>query len=142
MQQHKTVEEVASRTGQPARRLGVWCATGQLTCEPVDGTWALPDSEIPKIRALAHRLGRLPGGRCAVALALPTSKAGAEVATQVAKRLGLEYSDLRQAQLAVDGAERALVVWPHTAQARAAAALADLADELDGELIDASLEAG
>ncbi|HWH24254.1 MAG TPA: hypothetical protein VNW68_05100, partial [Candidatus Limnocylindria bacterium] len=132
-QQLRTVDEVARVTHQPARRLRDWCATGQLACEPVGRSWEMPESEIPRALGLAAQPGRLPRGRCAVALALPAGALRNGVSSDIAKRLGLSESELSVACLAIDGSERALVVWPRASQTTAVEALAALADELGGE---------
>jgi hypothetical protein len=136
MQRLMRLEDVAALTRQPPRRLRQWCATGQLACEPAGMSWEIGESQIPRISALAGQPGRLPGGRRAAALALPASAAGPPLIRQIAQRLSLAEADLALATVAIDRVERALIVWPERSQENAASALAGLADELEGELLD------
>jgi hypothetical protein len=138
MQRLMRLEDVAALTRQPPRRLRQWCATGQLECEPAGTSWEIGESQVPRISALAGQPGRLPGGRRAAALALPSSAAGPSLVRQVAQRLRLAESDLALATVALDGVELTLVVWPERSQENAGPALAGLADELEGELLDGS----
>lgn len=138
MQRLMSVEDAAALTSQPPRRLRQWCATGQLVCERSGMAWEIEESQVDRIPGLAGQLGRLPDGRWAAALALPAWAAGPAIVRQVAQRLSLSQSDLALATVAIDGTERALLVWPVRSQASAAQALAGLADEVKGELLESS----
>lgn len=139
MQDPRSVEEVAARTGQPARRLRDWCATGQLVCERAGESWQMEESQVPRVRALAAQLGRhAANGHAVVGLVLPSASAVPSVTRQVAQRLGVDEAALTLAQIVLDGAERALIVWPPVARAGAAEALDGLVTEVGGELLDSN----
>ena len=133
-----TLPEVTHRTGQPLRRLRLWCATGRLSCERADGMWTLEERQIPLVVALGLGHGRLDDSRRVIALAVPKANLGPDVAERVERAIGLEAGAVTLAELALDGQDHVIATWssgidPDGRLGR----LSELADELGADLLEA-----
>jgi hypothetical protein len=130
------IDKAAQRTGQPVRRLRQWCATGMIRCERDGRGWLIPEAEMGRVRSIAAE--RTVGGsdRSARALIVPRSALGsANLRDQVAGELQIPGRTVSVDRLAMDGQAYVIATWPIAANARGSA-LAELAEELDGELLD------
>jgi hypothetical protein len=127
---------VAERTGQPVRRLRQWCATGTLRCERDGRGWLLPATELPRVVANAAARALLASNRKARALVVPNVAVGyVDLKHEVADRLRRPEQNVSVSMLMIDGQEYVIATWPDADGGRATAAVADLAEELGGELL-------
>jgi hypothetical protein len=131
-----SLDGAAQQTGQPVRRLRQWCATGRIRCERDRRGWLVPEVELARIRSIAAaRTGR-GSDRSARALVVPRFTLGsANLQGQVAQGLRIPATTVALDALTIDGQPYVIATWPSAADARGSA-LADLAEELDGELLD------
>ena len=136
-----SVVAAAKATGQPARRLRNWCATGKLDCERQDGEWQLPLVQLLRVPALAaERDHAIAAGRPVAAL-VPVTTASPELPAEIARRLNLPENSVSTSSLALDGQEYVVAVW------RAGdgvppdlTPVIDLVEQLGGELLDGEVE--
>lgn len=131
-----SIDEAAQRTGQSVRRLRQWCATGRIRCERDRRGWLIPDAEIGRVRSIAAaRIARGSDGS-ARALVIPGSAFGpANLREQVADELRIPAKTVAMDMLTIDGQAYVIATWPSAADTRGSA-LAELAEQLDGELLD------
>lgn len=130
------IDEAAQRTGQPVRRLRQWCATGRIRCERDGRGWLIPETEIGRVRSVAAERTVRGSNRSARALIVPRSALGsAKLRDQVAGELQISAGTVSLGSLTIDGQAYVIATWPIAAEARGSA-LADLAEKLDGELLD------
>lgn len=128
--------DVAERTGQPIRRLRQWCATGSLRCERDGRGWLIPETELPRVVANVAARALLASNRKARALVVPNVALGSvDLRQEVAHRLQRPEQTVSVSTLVIDGQEYAIATWPEAIGGRATAAVADLAEELGGELL-------
>ncbi|HET7027013.1 MAG TPA: hypothetical protein VFI28_04940 [Candidatus Limnocylindrales bacterium] len=125
----------AVRTGQPARRIREWCATGKLECERNSDGWLIPSDGLDTVRSLGAERDHVATDHHVVALALP-APAEVDVAAEIARRLRLPPSSVSLGRLAIDGREYVVAVWRNEPDVDDLTSLATLADEFDGELLD------
>jgi len=136
-----SVSAAAAQTGQPARRIREWCATGKLECERDAAGWLIGEDLLEGVRALGSERAHIATDHRAVALALPAT-IDLDVGAEVAKRLGLGLESVSLSRLAIDGREYVVAVWPARIGLGDLTALATLADEFDGELLDGMATGG
>jgi len=130
------LSEMAERTGQPLRRLREWCATGLLECERRELGWLIHPSQAALVaRLAAEREGRVRVKK-AIGVAIPAEIAPADLGEEVASRLRMPRTSLVLSRLAIDGRDYVLAVWPDADGLGGLTDVADLADELGGELLD------
>jgi excisionase family DNA binding protein len=130
------IDEAAQRTGQPVRRLRQWCATGRLRCERDRRGWLIPEAEIARVSSIAATRAVRGSDRTARALVVPRSARGStNLRGQVAAELRIPTTTVSIDGLTIDGQAYVIATWPGLADSRGSA-LADLAEELDGELLD------
>jgi hypothetical protein len=130
------IDKAAQRTGQPVRRLRQWCATGKIRCERDGRGWLIPEAEIGRVRSIAAERTVRGSNRSARALIVPRSALGsANLRDQVAGGLQIPGRTVSLDMLTIDGQAYVIATWPIAADARGSA-LAELAEELDGELLD------
>ena len=131
-----TLDAVSKRSGISVRRLREWCATGRLKADKFHGTWLLPRSELPRVAELAAE--RIDPARITAPLALlvPADVAPRNLATQIANRLGLAASSIALRGLAIDGQAYVVAVGKDGSELGDQPALAELADEIGGQLLD------
>jgi hypothetical protein len=128
--------DVAERTGQPIRRLRQWCATGRLRCERDGRGWLLPETELPRVVANVAAQVLLASNRKARALVVPNVAVGSvDLRDEVAHRLQRPEQAVSVSTLMIDGQEYVVATWPDSDGGTAPAAVADLAEELGGELL-------
>jgi hypothetical protein len=130
------IGEAAKSTGQPVRRLRQWCATGRIRCERDGRGWLIPATEIGRVRVIAAERA-VPGfNRGARALVIPRSTRGtANLRDQVAAELQIPAETVSTGGMTIDGQAYLIATWPSAADARGSA-IAELAELLDGELLD------
>jgi hypothetical protein len=131
-----TIAAAAARTGQPERRVREWCATGMLECEHDGGLWLVPEGEMAHLADLAEAREHIATRKTPVGLALPLPIDATDVRAEVARRLGVAQDEVALSRLAIDGREYVVAVWPRADFRRELPSLAELADELGGELLD------
>jgi hypothetical protein len=130
------IDEAAQRTGQPVRRLRQWCATGRLRCERDPRGWLIPEAEIGRVGSIAAARTIRGSDRSARALVVPRAAGGStNLRGLVAAELRIPARTVSIDGLTIDGQAYVIATWPGVADARGGA-LADLAEELDGELLD------
>ena len=130
------IDEAAQRTGQPVRRLRQWCATGRIRCERDGRGWLVPEAEIGRVRSVAAERTVRGSDRSARALIVPRSALGAaNLRDQVAGELQIPTTAVSLDRLTIDGQAYVIATWPIAADARGSA-LAELAEKMDGELLD------
>jgi hypothetical protein len=130
------LEEVAQRTGQTVRRLRQWCATGSLRCERDEHGWLVPESELPRVIANAAERILRASNRSARAIVVPSSGVGAvDLGKEVARRLQRPARAVSLSRLMIDGQEYVIATWPDADGGGATPAVAELAEELGGELL-------
>jgi len=130
------IDEAARRTSQPVRRLRQWCATGRIRCEHDGQGWLIPEAEIGRARAIGAARVVRGSDRSARALVVPGSILGsANLREQVAGGLRIPTADVSMDALTIDGQAYVIAMWPRAADARGSN-LAELAEHLDGELLD------
>jgi hypothetical protein len=130
------LSDVAERTGQPIRRLRQWCATGSLRCERDGRGWLLPATELPRVVANVAARALLASNRKARALVVPNVAVGSvDLKHEVAHRLQRPERTVSVSTLMIDGQEYVIATWPDADGGMATAAVADLAEELGGELL-------
>jgi hypothetical protein len=130
------LDEVTQRTGQPARRLRQWCATGSLRCERDGRGWLIPESEVPRVIANAAERTLRASDRSARALVVPNSSVGqVDLEQEVARRLQRPVKSISTSKLMIDGQEYLIATWPDADRGDATSAVAKLAEELGGELL-------
>jgi hypothetical protein len=130
------LDEVAQRTGQTVRRLRHWCATGSLRCERDGRGWLIPETELPRVIAnAAERLLRA-SNHSARAIVVPNSAVGSiDLGVEVARRLQRPANAVSMSRLMIDGQEYVIATWPDADGGGATPAVAELAEELGGELL-------
>ncbi len=104
------------------------------------GAWTIPLSEIPRIAALVKEHDRAMAAGAAAALVVPVSAATPDLPEEIARRLGLAAETVTTSTLALDGSEYVLAVWKSSGTP-GLEAVADLAAELGGEVLDGEGEA-
>jgi hypothetical protein len=128
--------DVADWTGQPIRRLRQWCATGSLRCERDGRGWLLPAMELPCVAANVGARALLASNRKARAIVVPNLAIGSvDLRHEVARRLQRPEQTVSVSTLMIDGQEYEIATWPNADGGTATAAVADLAEELSGELL-------
>jgi hypothetical protein len=131
-----TLDQVTQRTGQPVRRLRQWCATGSIRCERDARGWLIPEAEIARVRSIAAARTVRGSDHSARALVVPrTVTETANLREQVARQLRIPMKAVSISTLTIDGQPYLIATWPGPADARASA-LAELLEQLDGELLD------
>jgi hypothetical protein len=110
----RPLEDVASLTGSSVEQLREWCATGLLSCDRVDGHWALPDSELPaaySLAAVGPRLAteRLPSGAHLLAVAFPDHGTASRALDAIRSETGVRPREVELAPLSIDGLQMVLV---------------------------------
>lgn len=135
-----SLDAAAEATGQSGARLRGWCATGRLRCEREGRAWTIPLNELPRVAVLVDEHDRAVAAGTAAALVVPVSAATPDLPAEIARRLGLEAGSVSTSTLAMDGSEYLLVVWK-TEGARRLEAVAELAAELGGDLLDSETKA-
>ena len=108
------LDEVADLTNQPVEQLRQWCATGLLPCDRVDGSWALPETELPAAFALAAvgpRLATtaLPDGARLLAAAFRDHGAAHVALAAIRTATNVRPTDVEVAPLSLDGMAQVLV---------------------------------
>ena len=130
------LDEVARRTGQPVRRLRQWCATGSLRCERDGDEWLIPEADLPHVIANAAERTSRALDRSVRALVVPNSAVGSlDLGAEVAHRLQRPAAAVSMSRLMIDGEEYVIAAWPEANGGGATAAVAELAEELGGELL-------
>lgn len=130
------LDEVAQRTGQPVRRLRQWCATGSLRCERDGHGWLIPETEVPRVIVNAAERTLRASNRSARAIVVPNSTMGSvDLGNEVARRLQRPVKAVSLNKLMIDGQEYVIATWPDADGGGATPAVAELADELGGELL-------
>jgi hypothetical protein len=130
------LDEVAERTGQPVRRLRQWCATGSLRCERDGRGWLIPEGELSRVVANAAARALLASTRMARALVVPNGSVGSvDLREEVAHRLQQPQGTVSMNTLMIDGQEYVIATWPVADGGTATSAVAELAEELGGELL-------
>lgn len=130
------IDEAAQRTGQPVRRLRQWCATGKIRCERDGRGWLIPEAEIGRVTSIAAERTVRGSDRSARALIVPRSALGsANLRNQVAGELQIPAWTVALNRLTIDDQPYVIATWPIAADARGSA-LVELAEKLDGELLD------
>jgi hypothetical protein len=130
------IDEAAQRTGQPVRRLRQWCATGRIRCDRDRSGWLIPEVEIGRVRSIARSRTVRGSDRGARALVVPPSALGtANLRERVAGELRIPARTVSMGSLTIDGQAYVIATWPSAAVARGSD-LAELAEQLDGELLD------
>lgn len=130
------LDDVAERTGQPVRRLRQWCATGSIRCERDGRGWLIPEAELSRVVANAAARALLASTRRARALVVPNAALGSvDLKEEVAHRLQQPEGSVSTSKLMIDGQEYVIATWADADGGRATAAVADLAEELGGELL-------
>jgi excisionase family DNA binding protein len=130
------LDEVAQRTGQPVRRLRQWCATGSLRCERDGREWLIPEAEVPQVIVNAAERTLRASNRSARAIVVPNSAVGsADLGEEVARRLQRPAKAVSINKLMIDGQEYVIATWPDADEGGATPAVAELAEELGGELL-------
>lgn len=114
MRRTLSLEELAQLTRQPVDRLRQWCATGMLSCDRVDGAWALPEHELPtafSLSAVGPRLttGAVPDGASLIVVAFRDHGAARRAVEEIRSRTGVHPSDVEVAPLSIDGMPRVLL---------------------------------
>jgi hypothetical protein len=136
-----TLREAAERSGQSVIRLGRWCAAGQLRCERDGSGWLIPLSELQAITPVARDHATAVDEKRVTALAVPEPAAPADLAHEVAVRLGLKLGDVSITPLALDGHQYVVAVWKGAAlESGGLPALQQLASELHGDLLDGEVK--
>jgi hypothetical protein len=131
-----TLDQVTQRTGQPVRRLRQWCATGSIRCERDGRGWLIPEAEIARVLSIAAARTVRGSNHSARALVVPRTVTGsANLQEQVARQLRIPVKAISISTLMIDGQPYLIAAWPGPADARASA-LAELTEQLDGELLD------
>jgi hypothetical protein len=131
-----TIDAAAQRTGQPVRRLRHWCATGRIRCERDEREWLIPEAEIGRAIGIAADRTVQGSGRRARALVVPQyAMRSSTLRKQVAGGLRIPAHDVSMDTLTIDGEAYVIATWPSAADARGSM-LAELAEQLDGELLD------
>jgi hypothetical protein len=132
-----SLDATALATGQPARRLRTWCATGKLACEKDGDQWVVPLSQLLRVAQLAaERTAAIAEGR-PIAVIVPVTAATPDLATEIAHRLGMPTHTVSMSMLALDGGEYLMAVWrTDGARAPELAPVMELVDTLGGELLD------
>ena len=130
-----SLDAAAEATGQSVARLRSWCATGRLRCEREGRAWTIPLGEVPRIAVLVADHDRAVAAGAAAALVVPVRAATPDLPAEIARRLGLAPGTVTTSTLALDGSEYLLAVWK-TDGTPGLEAVADLAAELGGELLD------
>ena len=120
----RPLEDVARLTGSSIEQLRVWCATGLLSCDRVDGHWALPESELSaaySLAAVGPRLAteKLPSGAHLLAVAFPDHATAREALDAIRSETGVRPRDVELAPLSIDGLQMVLVAGRIPAQHRA-----------------------
>lgn len=110
----RPLQDVARLTGSSIEQLREWCATGLLACDRVDGTWALPESELPaaySLAAVGPRLatGSLPSGAHLLAVAFPDHGTASRALDAIRSETGVRPRDVELAPLSIDGLQMVLV---------------------------------
>lgn len=133
-----SLESAALASGEPVRRLRTWCATGKLICEKQDGSWVLALSQIPRVVELVAEHDRAVADGRAIAVLVPVDSATPDLASEIARRLGLrDGQTVSTSTLALDGSEYLIAVWKtEGADPLELAPVAELVAELGGELLD------
>lgn len=132
-----TLSEVALRTGQPVRRLRQWCATGSLRCERDLRGWLIPRAEMSRVDENVVRRRIRASERTSRAVVVPSSAIGsADLGGEVARRLQRPTEVVSTSSLMIDGQEYVIAAWPEVQNGGATASVAELAEDLGGELLD------
>jgi hypothetical protein len=131
-----TLEAAAVRSGEPVGRIRQWCITGALHCDRVGGSWTLSETELERVPALAASPQRPPPDRHVVALALPGPADPKSLAKEIAQRLSVRSEAVMVRTLAFEQRDWVIAAWPERHDPAGFERLAELADELGGELIE------
>lgn len=132
-----TLDEAARRTGVAPSRLRLWCATGLLDCDLVDGEWRLSDAAMDAALRLAARRSRIPApadGQVVVGAVFGSLDAAWDAAERL-RSARVPLSDVAAAPLALDSA--AAVLLGLTIPARHADVVARTIDEAGGSVVAA-----
>ncbi len=110
----RPLEDVARLTGSSVAQLREWCATGLLSCDRVDGRWALPDTEISaaySLAAVGPRLATegLPSGAHLLAVAFPDHATASRALDAIRSETGVRPRDVELAPMSIDGLQMVLV---------------------------------
>jgi hypothetical protein len=131
-----SIDEAAQRTGQPVRRLRQWCATGRIRCERDLRGWLIPEAELGRAVSLGAARTVRGSDRGARALVVPQSALrSASLRQRVATELRIPAQTVSIGNLMIDGQAYVVATWPSADDARGSV-LGDLAEQLDGELLD------
>ena len=133
-----TLVDAAAATGQPISRLRSWCATGKLHCDRQSGEWTIPLGEFLRVPALLEeRQSAIEAGRPA-AVIVPITAATAELAAEIARRLGLAERSVTTSTLALDGTDYLLAAWKSdgTGKTPELAPVVELVEGLGGQILD------
>jgi hypothetical protein len=141
MERLLSLDAAAEATGQSVARLRSWCATGRLRCEREGRAWTIPLGEVPRIAVLVADHDRAVAAGAAAALVVPVGAATPDLPAEIARRLGLAAGTVTTSTLALDGSEYLLAVWK-TDGTPGLEAVANLAAELGGELLDGEGDGG
>jgi hypothetical protein len=110
--------------------------TGSLRCERDERGWLIPETQLPRVLANAAALAVLASNRRARALVVPGLAVGSvDLNEEVAHRLQRPEQTVSISRLTIDGQEYVVATWPDADGGKATAAVAELAEELGGELL-------
>jgi hypothetical protein len=120
----RPLEDVARLTGSSVEQLREWCATGLLSCDRVDGHWALPEAELPAAyspAAVGPRLAteKLPSGAHLLAVAFPDHATASKALDAIRSETGVRPREVELAPLSIDGLPMVLVAGRIPAEFRA-----------------------
>ena len=119
-------------------RLRTWCATGKLPCDKDGAEWMIALGDLLRVASLVEeRQKSIDDGR-PVAAIVPIAVASADLAAEIARRLGLAERTVTTSTLALDGREYVLAMWKSdgSTASPALAPIVELVEELGGELLD------
>lgn len=132
-----TLDAISAQTGVSVRRLREWCATGRLTCESDGAGWVIPTSALKQVAGLAATQAvTVDPDHPPVALVVPAEAAPRNLGDEVAHRLGLTPASVAMSTLAIDGQDYVVAVWRNGHDGMSLPELADLAEEIGGQLLD------
>ena len=130
------IDDAARRTGEPVRRLRQWCATGRIRCERDGRGWLIPEPQVARILAIAAARTVAGSGNSVRALVVPQSSLrDSSLRKQVAAELQIAAETISTRTMTIDGQSYIVATWPSAIDVRGSD-LAELADQLDGELLD------
>lgn len=138
MDEFLSLDDVSAQTGVALRRLREWCATGLVRCEPRGSAWLIAESQVDRVRQLAEGQEQPIDEGHPIAIVVPAETAPPDLASEVAKRLGLAPLSVAMSSLAIDGQDYMVAVWKDGDGAGGLPELAVLAEEVGGALLDGS----